>query len=97
VVGEAGAGLLARPRPTDAEIAAEALRRQEEARRIEALRPPLSAELAQRELQRRGRTVYSASVVGGPKDRWVVSGLGTEVTEAQLIAEAKRVMERERR
>lgn len=48
-------------------------------------------EAAKLALQRKGRTVYAASVVGGPKNRFVVSGMGREVTPAALIAEAERV------
>jgi hypothetical protein len=48
-------------------------------------------EQAKLALQRKGRTVYASSVVGGPNNRFVVSGLGTEVTPAALIAEAERV------
>lgn len=60
-------------------------RREEEARQAD---PVEQAKLA---LQRKGRTVYSASVVGGPKHLFVVSGLGTRVTPADLINEAERV------
>jgi hypothetical protein len=42
-------------------------------------------------LQRKGRTVYAASVVGGPANRFVVSGMGRDVTPAALLAEAERV------
>jgi hypothetical protein len=80
-------------RKTDAEIAAEALRYQEERRRIEACgRSGLDIESAKRELQRRGRVVYRASVNGGRPDRWYVGSLGKEVTDQQLIAEAERLM-----
>jgi hypothetical protein len=86
------AAAVAPPRLSDAAIASAALANQEEKERIAAMRPPLTAAMAQTELQRRGRTVYRASVTGGPKGCWVVSGLGKEVTEAQLIAEAQRVL-----
>lgn len=78
----------------DAEIAAENLRYQEERRRFEqAERGRLvGIEEAKLELQRRGRAVYRASVVGGRADRWVVSGLGKDVTDEQLVGHARRVL-----
>lgn len=79
-------------RKPDAQICAEVLAHRAERARMEALRPPLDLESAKSELIRRGRTVYSARVVGGPANRFVVSGLGSRVTGAELLAEAKRVM-----
>jgi hypothetical protein len=48
-------------------------------------------EQAKLALQQKGRTVYASSVVGGPKNRFVVSGMGKDVTPAAMIAEAERV------
>jgi hypothetical protein len=67
------------------------LMRQIIARRADEARQADPVEQAKIALQRKGRTVYAASVVGGPKNRFVVSGLGTEVTPAALIAEAERI------
>lgn len=63
-------------------------RRETEDQRARAADP---VEAAATLLRRRDRRVNRASVFGGRKDRWVVSGLGTSVTDAELIAEAERV------
>jgi hypothetical protein len=78
-------------RKPDEQICAEVLAHQEEQRRIEAMRLPMDLDAAKAFLLRKGRTVYSAKVVGGPADRFIVSGLGERVSRAELIAEAERV------
>ena len=75
----------------DAEIVAEALRHRAEQLRMQLLRPDMTAGEAQLALQRKGRVVYRASVAGGRKDRWYVSGLGQDVTDEDLIAEAEKL------
>jgi hypothetical protein len=80
---------------SDEEIAAESLRYQEERRRHEAAAGAtrdLDIESAKRELQRRGRVVHRANLLGGRADRWYVGRLGKEVTDAELIAEAERLL-----
>lgn len=62
----------------------------EEVRREQA-RVEDPVEQAKVVLRRRGRVVYAASVAGGPADRFVVSGMGCEVTAEQLIAAAARL------
>jgi hypothetical protein len=100
-VGGEGHHLLApappqvRPRRSDAELAADALAHQAEQRRIGALRPPMSVEEAKLVLQRKGRTVYRASVIGGPADRWKVSGFQDPIDDAMLKREAERLLERD--
>lgn len=80
-----------RRRRSDADISAEALSRAEERARIEALRPPMSVDEAKLILQRKGRTVYRASVTGGSKAHWVVSGFAEPIDDEMLKAEAKRI------
>jgi hypothetical protein len=60
-------------------------RRADEARQAD---PIEQAKLA---LQRKGRVVYSASVSGGRKDRFIVSGQPKELTPAELVALAEKV------
>ena len=83
------------PKPTgrrsDAAIAAAALAHQAEQQRIRELRPAMSVDEAKLILQRKGRIVHRASVTGGPKDRWVVSGFAEPIDDAMLKAEAERV------
>jgi hypothetical protein len=93
VGGEGDHRLAPRPRKTDAQISAETLAFQAEREKMAALRPPLDVDGAKRELISRGRTVYSRKVLGGRSDRFVVSGLGENVTPAELIAEAQRVID----
>lgn len=82
-------------RKSDAEISAEKLRYLEERKRIEACgRRDLDVEEAKLVLQRKGRSVYRASVIGGRSDRWAVSGLGSDVTDEQLVAAAEAVVQR---
>lgn len=96
-MGRPGAVRLEEPRRrSEAEIAAEGIRRGEERRRFDALRPPMTAAEAQREIQRSGRPCYRASVTGGRADRWFVSGMGAEVTDDQLVAKAEQLRERRR-
>jgi hypothetical protein len=83
-----------RRRP-DSEVSAATLAHLEERRRIEELRRDLDVEQAKLELQRRGRVVYRASVNGGRNDRWFVSGMGGDVTDAQLIEKAEQLLDRE--
>lgn len=47
-------------------------------------------EAAKLALQRKGLTVYSASVTGGRKDRFIVSGQQNQLTPAELIGLAER-------
>jgi hypothetical protein len=62
-----------------------ARRREDEVRQTD---PIEQAKLA---LQRKGRVVYSASVSGGRKDRFIVSGQPKELTPAELVALAEKV------
>jgi uncharacterized protein YjiS (DUF1127 family) len=81
------------PRKTDAEIAAATLRYLAERERVAALsvEPGFTLNDAKLRLQQRGRAVYRMSVHGGSADLWFVSGLGRDVTDEQLVAEARRV------
>lgn len=83
-----------RPRKTDADIAAETMLYLEERKRLDSLTGEsslLSIDDAKLALQRRGRIVCRASMYGGDPERWFVSGLGKEVTDQQLVAEARRI------
>lgn len=61
-------------------------------RKSDQLEPALSLDEAKLRLQRRGRVVYNARIRGGREDRWYVSGLGLDVTDAQLVAEASKAV-----
>lgn len=64
--------------------------------RAEKARLEDPVEQAKLRLQRRGRVVYSAAVIGGPADRFVVSGVGNNLTQDELFAAADRLAPVER-
>lgn len=63
-----------------------------EAQHRETARLACPIEQAKTLLRRRGRVVFSASVYGGPKDRFIISGRGSEtISTDELLAMAKRL------
>lgn len=76
--------------PKDRDLALRTAHRELLAKQEREQRESCPIEQAKLRLQRRGRVVYSASVVGGPKDRFVVSGVGASLTREELLAAADR-------
>ncbi|MEA3017746.1 MAG: hypothetical protein QOI38_2468 [Sphingomonadales bacterium] len=83
-------------RRDEAEICRDAVRSIEERVRFQLVRPPMTPQEAQLELQRAGLVVFRASVTGGRADRWNVRGKGDDITDERLVEMAEERIERKR-